>query len=306
MLGKKTRRDFNHKINKKSIYFNNPPNFVKLAEEFPDFRKYLKKLDNGEFSLDWKNDNAMRELCKVLLEKDFGIKFWEIPQGYLIPTITSRCNYINWIHDILEQNGILNRTENIRGLDIGTGANCIYPLLGYSLYKWEFKASDINPISIDNAQNILDNNNFGDKITLKLQKDEFCIFYNVLELGEKFDFSMSNPPYFSEDEVKHDNPNTVCVYDDREVYCKGGEKEFIERMINESYYFRYDVEWFTTLVGKKINLSLFESILNSDINIEKVLSTTFYQGKMLRWGLAWKYKREHIRRDRVIVNSIDY
>jgi 23S rRNA (adenine1618-N6)-methyltransferase len=37
-------------------------------------------------------------------------------------------------------------------LDIGTGASCIYPILGQTVYQWHFVASDIDPISINTAK----------------------------------------------------------------------------------------------------------------------------------------------------------
>ena len=56
----------------------------------------------------------------------------------------NRSNYIHWIEDLLSSDIIAKTTTNgdkVRGFDIGTGANCIYPLLGASLLGWSFVGS---------------------------------------------------------------------------------------------------------------------------------------------------------------------
>ncbi len=60
-------------------------------------------------------------------------------------------------------------------------------------------------------------------------------------------------------------------------------------MIEESKIFKHSVLWFTTLVGKKINLDKLYKELIDDKEINQVKSTTFYQGKLARWGLAWSF-----------------
>lgn len=68
-----------------------------------------------------------------------------IPDGQLCPTVPNRSNYIHWIEDLLCSEVIkkINSGEDnkVRGFDIGTGANCIYPLLGASLLGWSFVGS---------------------------------------------------------------------------------------------------------------------------------------------------------------------
>lgn len=56
----------------------------------------------------------------------------------------NRSNYVHWIEDLLSSEIITSaRTDDsvVRGFDIGTGANCIYPLLGASLLGWSFVGS---------------------------------------------------------------------------------------------------------------------------------------------------------------------
>lgn len=69
-----------------------------------------------------------------------------IPDGQLCPTVPNRSNYIHWVEDLLSSDIIPNTISTagkVRGFDIGTGANCIYPLLGASLMGWSFVGSGI-------------------------------------------------------------------------------------------------------------------------------------------------------------------
>ena len=62
-----------------------------------------------------------------------------VPDGQLCPTVPSRS--IHWIEDLLSSDiipKVSSNSDNVRGFDIGTGANCIYPLLGASLLGWNF------------------------------------------------------------------------------------------------------------------------------------------------------------------------
>lgn len=56
----------------------------------------------------------------------------------------NRSNYIHWIEDLLSSDIIPNTRAGgdvVKGFDVGTGANCIYPLLGASLLGWRFVGS---------------------------------------------------------------------------------------------------------------------------------------------------------------------
>jgi 23S rRNA A1618 N6-methylase RlmF len=53
----------------------------------------------------------------------------------------------------------------INGIDIGTGASCIYPLLGCKLNpNWNFLAVEINEVSIEFATNNVERNQFTSRI----------------------------------------------------------------------------------------------------------------------------------------------
>ncbi|KAK3028470.1 hypothetical protein RJ639_040039 [Escallonia herrerae] len=84
-----------------------------------------------------------------------------IPDGQLCPSVPNRSNYIHWIEDLLVSDIIPSTRTNgdiIKGFDIGTGANCIYPLLGASLLGWSFVGSDVTDVAPEWAERNVVNN----------------------------------------------------------------------------------------------------------------------------------------------------
>lgn len=142
-------------------YAENAPDFSLLASKYPAFRSFVSygAGANNRPRIDWTDFNATRELTRVLLDHDYGIKWW-IPDGQLCPTVTNRANYIHWIEDLLascpapwHQNG--EHEEVVCGIDIGTGANCIYPLLGTALHKWHFVATGFSSNEFHHVLSVL-------------------------------------------------------------------------------------------------------------------------------------------------------
>lgn len=97
----------------------------------------------GKVSIDFKDISALRALSTTLLKKDFDLDV-NIPLNKLIPTIPLRLNYILWIEDLLTISG---KSENIRGIDIGTGSSCVYPLIAAKKYGWKMLATEVDPES---------------------------------------------------------------------------------------------------------------------------------------------------------------
>uniref|UniRef100_UPI0035655618 RlmF-related methyltransferase n=1 Tax=Ilyobacter sp. TaxID=3100343 RepID=UPI0035655618 len=185
-----------NKINKKGeLHPNNPHkgryDLKVLTKNLPELKMYLKKNPRGEETIDFSDNKAVVLLNKALLKVHYGIENWDIPKGFLCPPIPGRADYIHYIADLLE-----GRKKGVRVLDIGTGANCIYPIIGSQSYNWDFVASDIDPKSIDNAKKIVDSNKvLKNKIILKLQKNRNDIFEGIIEKEDKFDLTMCNPPF---------------------------------------------------------------------------------------------------------------
>ncbi|KAK3421064.1 hypothetical protein EUGRSUZ_G01768 [Eucalyptus grandis] len=156
MKNKKRRREQQPRpaIHPRNKYSENPPDFALLASLYPSFNPFVSYGRDARPRIDWTDFNATRELTRVLLLHDHGLHWW-IPDGQLCPTVPNRSNYIHWIEDLLSSEiipKINNNADNIRGFDIGTGANCIYPLLGASLLGWSFVGTDMMDVALEWAE----------------------------------------------------------------------------------------------------------------------------------------------------------
>lgn len=144
--------------------FKNKPDYSKLAELYPKFGEILVEKDNfSRPTIDYTDSNSLRLLSTTLLKHYFGLDV-TLPTNRLIPAIPQRLNYILWVQDLVD---LLNLTPNekIIGVDIGTGASCIFPLLGCSIDKrWTFIASEADVESYEYAIKNVNNNNLHSRI----------------------------------------------------------------------------------------------------------------------------------------------
>lgn len=124
---------------------------------------------SGKVTIDFKDIKALRALTCTLLKKDFGLDV-EIPLTRMIPTVPLRLNYILWIEDLLSISGKL---DGIDGIDIGTGASCIYPLLAAKSKGWSMLATDVDNESLNFAKNNIERNSLTDLIT-----GRWCMYFS--------------------------------------------------------------------------------------------------------------------------------
>ncbi|KAL3533916.1 hypothetical protein ACH5RR_007437 [Cinchona calisaya] len=173
---KRRRVEERSTIHPRNKYSENPPDFGALATLYPSFKPYVfYSSRDGRPRIDWTDYNATRELTRVLLLHDHGLNWW-IPDGQLCPTVPNRSNYIHWIEDLLSSDIIPDcRADGdvVKGFDIGTGTNCIYPLLGASLLGWRFVGSDITDVALEWAErNVRSNPHISELIEIrKVQND---------------------------------------------------------------------------------------------------------------------------------------
>ncbi|CCD52821.1 hypothetical protein BofuT4_P002680.1 [Botrytis cinerea T4] len=120
--------------------------FVALGNEDPDFGKLLKS--NGQ--LDFSDPKSVQQLTKSLLKRDFGLNL-TLPEDRLCPPVPNRLNYIVWLQELIDTSSddytdSYNPNRQVHGLDIGTGASCIYPLLGCAQRaSWRFTGTGMSP-----------------------------------------------------------------------------------------------------------------------------------------------------------------
>ncbi|KAL4138253.1 hypothetical protein PRIC2_001760 [Phytophthora ramorum] len=273
-------------------YKKNPPDFYALGEQYPDFRQYLLNVDEGKrrASLAWDDPFAVRELTKTLLLNDFGLR-WDIPINRLCPPLPNRLNYLHWIEDLL---GVVDPSaEEVSGIDVGTGANCIYALLGATMNKWKFIATEIDEESYNCAKENVARNNLETMISVKRTYTNKLLMEPLHDerSSRKFHFVMCNPPFFDDMSEADTNPDASCMGSANEMVFPGGEVAFIGNMIAESVELQNRVLWFTSMVGKKSSLRKLLALLREK-QVQNTRTTEFCQGRTMRWGIAWTFSAD--------------
>lgn len=264
-------------------------NFEVLAEEYNELKPFLIINKHGSVSLNFALPAGILTLNKVLLKKYFSLNYWTIPQQNLCPTVPGRADYLYYLKDIIGDG-----KKSI--LDIGTGASAIYPILGYKLFNWNFVGTDIDPITIKNAQEILKRNKFSnEQIKLRFQENEMAFFKNIMKANDQFDASICNPPFFENEEQalrwnqkKWKNKTPESIGTKNELICNGGEKTFITNMIKESSQFRKLIKLFTCLVSKKSTIPFIEKAC-AENNITSLEFIEMKTGRKVSRIAVWRF-----------------
>ncbi|XP_064613213.1 RNA N6-adenosine-methyltransferase mettl16-like [Liolophura sinensis] len=275
--------------------YKKPPDFKQLAVDWPEFRKHVTQELNGKVTLDFKNADALRCLTKILLKKDFGLDV-DMPLDRLIPTIPQRVNYILWLEDVLHESK-LESGQPVRGIDIGSGASCVYPLLGCKMNNWHFLATEVDEENLVYARQNVEKNRFSEMITVQKVSPESVLAGVVTETSAPFDFCMCNPPFFADHmeaqgltsrSDDRPDPRSSSMASCVEQIADGGEVAFVKKMIYESLELKDKIRIFTSMLGKKSSLVPLKNELRL-LKVPKFSSTEFCQGKTMRWGIGWSY-----------------
>lgn len=286
-------------MHSKNIH-NTPYNFKELAAANPKLIPFVIINSQKIASIDFSDNKAVLELNKAILIHNYGLNDWSIPNGYLCPPIPGRADYIHHIADFLKENKI---SKKIKGLDIGVGANCIYPILGSRIYNWKMVGADINEVAIISAtKNINTTPDLKETIDIRHQIDNANIFKGVIKEDEYYQFTMCNPPFHASEKeanigTKRKLQNLGLPTNSKlnfggqanELWCNGGEALFIKRMIKQSVDFKTQVEWFTCLVSKKENLRKIYKQLNKLNVTYKTIQMN--QGNKQSRFVAWKFEK---------------
>lgn len=292
-----------HKSNDNGLHPRNKHksgyDFEALCNAYPNLKTFVFENQHKNISIDFGNPEAVKALNTALLKATYGINYWEFPDIHLCPPIPGRVDYIHYLKDLLAANP---QQSPITILDIGTGASCIYPLLGVSEYDWNFIASEIDKDGGEVAQKIIDENNLNTRIELRFQENSRHLLKGILQPDEHITACMCNPPFYKSelDAIKATsrklkgigNKNAEGIRNfsgtPNELWYKGGEVQFLKNYIYESALYKNQCQWFTSLISKKDHIRPIKVALKKlDVKATKVIR--MHQGNKESRILAWTF-----------------
>ncbi|UAW97688.1 23S rRNA (adenine(1618)-N(6))-methyltransferase RlmF [Halopseudomonas nanhaiensis] len=285
--------------------------FDALVRVAPELRAFMRTGVHGQPTLDFANPQAVRALNGALLLTQYGIEQWSIPPGYLCPPVPGRADYVHALADLLadSHDGVVPAGHELLGLDIGTGANLIYPLVGRVEYDWRFIAADIDPAALRNAEQILAANpTLASGISLRLQSDPTAIFEHIIQPDELVDFTLCNPPFHRSADEAHEasrkkwqnlrgtaDPALNFGGQHNELFCEDGESGFLQRMANQSGGCREQVFWFSSLVSRLENVAPLQERVRA-LGATDVRVIPMAQGNKRSRFVAWTFLDKKQRR----------
>lgn len=293
---------------------NEQYDFAVLIKAHPPLSAFVKKNKYDALGIEYSDANAVLCLNQALLTHHYHVINWSIPKGHLCPPVPGRADYIHYIADLLGEghDGEPPVGPKVKGLDIGTGTSCIYPILGNSIFGWKFVGSDINSSALNHIKEILNSNpKLKKNIKTRFVQSAGHIFKGVIKPEEKFDFTMCNPPFYSSlEEAKNSSGKKVKNLNlskekkghppistgkpasfggvGAELWCPGGQSAFIKKMIKESAEVADQCRWFTTLVSNKAHLPEFYEQLES-LKAAQVRTIQMHHGQKTSHILAWRF-----------------
>ncbi|NUN69024.1 MAG: 23S rRNA (adenine(1618)-N(6))-methyltransferase RlmF [Bacteroidetes bacterium] len=283
---------------------NAPYDFPALIERYPELGPFVFTNRFGSISIDFASADAVRMLNTVLLRHHYGIRHWAFPADHLCPPIPGRADYLHYLADLLAESngGTIPRGSTVSVADIGTGATCIYPLLGQAEYGWRFIGSETELASVVSCRSILAANAIPDEqITIRHQPDPKQFFTGIINAGERIDLTMCNPPFHSSftqatagTKRKWKNLGTGPSADlnfggkHHELVYPGGEVAFTTSMATESARFGRQVLWFTTLLSRQTTVPLLVQQLER-AGVQEVRTIPMAQGQKKSRFIAWSF-----------------
>jgi len=287
--------------------------FAALIGTCPELAAYVRPNKYNDASIDFADAAAVMMLNKALLKHYYRIDYWNIPAGFLCPPIPGRADYIHHIADLLatDYDGIIPKGMAVRCLDIGVGANCIYPIIGHQEYGWSFVATDVAPLAIQSAKGIIEENiALKGNIELRLQQNENNIFRDIIASNERFDVTICNPPFHASlqeaqagslrkwNNLNHKKTAQVNLNfggQNKELYCNGGEEKFVQNMIVQSKEFAHTCCWFSTLVAKEVHLkAIYTALKMAKVLEHKTIAMA--QGNKISRIVAWTFLSKEERK----------
>ena len=273
-----------------------------LVAALPALAKFLAPNPRGEQTIDFSNPKAVLCLNQALLAHHYGVKSWQIPPGYLCPPIPGRADYLHHLSDLLANGEREPKNAVPHVLDIGTGANLIYPIIGTCGLGWQFTACDTDGVAMTNAHRLVAENPALQSVQLLLQRNPESLFGGIIRPGDYFELTLCNPPFFKSQQdaeaqsrrkwrnLKGEESSVKRNFGGKnnELWCEGGELAFINRMIEESVKFAEQVGWFTALVSQQDHIPLLKRTLRN-VNAKGVTVVPMAQGQKNSRFIAWHF-----------------
>jgi 23S rRNA (adenine1618-N6)-methyltransferase len=295
---------------KKGLHPRNPHRFAydfkNLIASCPELAPFVHLNKYKTESIDFADAAAVKTLNRALLVHFYGVSGWDIPAGYLCPPISGRADYIHHVADLLAGSnaGVIPRGERVRILDIGVGANMVFPIIGQKEYGWSFVGTDIDPVALASANKILKANpQLAKHVECRLQKSSLNIFKGVVKQGEYFDLTISNPPFHASlaearagterkwKNLGHHKVKTHALNfggQNSELWYEGGERAFVAAMIDESTAIPESCFWFSTLISKSETLRGVYKALKKAGAVD-VRTIDMAQGQKVSRIVAWSF-----------------
>lgn len=309
-MDEKVRKEEMNRTPLKGLHPENPHNrgypFEALVQSSSGLGAYVQKSPAGTDTIDFSSSRAVKELNQALLRYYYGIDYWDIPPDSLCPPVPGRLDYLLYMADLLHEWGdpSVSKGKKVKVLDIGTGANLIYPILGHRKLGWRLVGSEISEVSLKWAKILISvNSNLRGGVEVRLQPNQNRFFRNVVKSGESFTFSICNPPFYASQKEALDATNRkwtklgkIPTTDmknfggtSNELWTAGGEENFIREMIKESKQYFKQFGWFSSLVSKSATAGLLYHELRQELAIEaKVIKMNHGQKQVS--VLAWRKK----------------
>lgn len=280
--------------------------FPSLIASHKPLREFVVTNKYGNETVEFSNPDAVKALNQALLKHFYQIENWDIPEGYLCPPIPGRADYIHYAADLLASvnNQNIPTGRKVKVLDIGVGANCVYPIIGVNEYGWQFVGSDIDPTAVKNANNIVNANAvLVNKVEARLQNNKSSIFKDIIHKQERFDLTICNPPFHSSAEEamagsqrknrnlgnkNYDKPVLNFGGKHNELWTNGGEVGFITRTIDESKLYKKQCFWFSSLISKSENLNGIYAMLKR-ADVAEVRTAEMTTGNKISRIVAWTF-----------------
>ncbi len=273
--------------------------FEKLIANHKPLESFVHEGKSSKLTIDFARPKAVKALNTALLKSHYGIDFWEFPDANLCPPIPGRVEYIHLVNDLLQS---FDLKGNLKILDIGTGATCIYPLLGYKEYNWDFIATEVDKASLKNSKLIIEQNKLESHVEFRFQQDSKFILEGIIKSSDKISAAICNPPFFK-NKAEANASNTkkleglgkpVSKADrnfsgtEKELIYDGGEKAFLHNYLYQSSLFKNNIFWFTSLVSKKELVKSMKLSLNK-LGVEEFKVIPMKLGNKISRVVAWTF-----------------